>query len=78
MSQVVLDPVCWESVEAGDSALIDRWLAAEGDQVRAGQVLAKATLVRESVDVERRTTASSTRSSWPPASSLGAAMCSRM
>ena len=52
MVDVILDPERWESVEAGDEALIERWLAAEGDHVHARQVLAKATLVHERVDVE--------------------------
>lgn len=52
MSDVVLDPVRWELVEPGGSALVDRWLAAEGDHVRAGQVLARARLMHEIVDIE--------------------------
>jgi biotin carboxyl carrier protein len=49
---IVLDPQRWESVEAGDQAVLERWLVAEGDHVRAGQVLAQAALVHESVDIE--------------------------
>jgi len=52
MAYVVLDPLRWESVEAGNDALLDRWLVSEGDHVKPGQVLAKATLVHEMVDVE--------------------------
>ena len=52
MAYVVLDPLRWESVEAGDQALLDRWLVTEGDHVKPGQVLAKASLVHETVDVE--------------------------
>lgn len=52
MSDVILDPQRWESLEAGDQAVIESWLVAEGDHVRAGQVLAKASLVHESVDIE--------------------------
>lgn len=52
MAYVVLDPLRWESMEAGDQALLDRWLVTEGDHVKSGQVLAKASLVHEMVDVE--------------------------
>lgn len=52
MSNVIFDPERWESVEAGDEALIERWLVAEGDFVHAGQPLAQAMLVHENVAVE--------------------------
>ena len=52
MGNVILDPERWESVEAGDDALIERWLVAEGDPVKTGQVLAWATLVHENVAIE--------------------------
>lgn len=52
MADIILDPQRWESLEAGDEALLESWLVAEGDHVRAGQVLAKASLVHETVDIE--------------------------
>jgi biotin carboxyl carrier protein len=52
MAYVVLDPLRWESVEAGGQALLDQWLVSEGDHVKPGQVLAKASLVHEMLDVE--------------------------
>ena len=52
MADVILDPQRWESVEAGDGARLGSWLVAEGDRVRAGQVLARALLVHQAVDVE--------------------------
>ena len=51
MSNVVLDPELWESVEAGAEAYIEQWLVAEGDHVHAGQVLARARLLHTLVDV---------------------------
>jgi pyruvate/2-oxoglutarate dehydrogenase complex dihydrolipoamide acyltransferase (E2) component len=51
MTDVILDPKRWESVEAGDHALLERWLVAEGDHVHAGQVLALAQLVHQRVEV---------------------------
>jgi biotin carboxyl carrier protein len=52
MFDVRLDPLRWESVKAGDEALLENWLVDEGDHVDAGQVLARATLVHENIDVE--------------------------
>lgn len=77
MSEVVLDPALRESVKAGDAALVDRSLAAEGIRVRAHQVLAQAARVREWAPSRRRTTASWI-TSWSPANLWGMAMSSRM
>ena len=52
MSDIILDPLRWESVEAGAQALLDGWLAPEGDHIAAGQVVARALLVHRSVDTE--------------------------
>lgn len=51
MVDVILDPLRWEAVAAGDEALLENWLVEEGDQVDAGQLLAKASLEREQIDV---------------------------
>jgi pyruvate/2-oxoglutarate dehydrogenase complex dihydrolipoamide acyltransferase (E2) component len=51
MTHIILDPQRWESVEAGDHALLEQWLVFEGDHVHAGQPLAQARLVHESVDI---------------------------
>jgi pyruvate/2-oxoglutarate dehydrogenase complex dihydrolipoamide acyltransferase (E2) component len=51
MTQIVLDPALWESVEAGPEGFIECWLATEGDHVHAGQVLARANLIHSTVDV---------------------------
>ena len=52
MADIILDPLRWESLEAGDEALLESWLVAEGDHVRAGQVLGTASLVHETVPIE--------------------------
>ena len=52
MTDVILDPERWESVEAGDEALLAAWLVAEGDIVHAGQALAQAELVHQRIAVE--------------------------
>ena len=51
MGNVVLDPELWEAVEAGDTALLERWLAAEGDRVDAGELLAPARAAHELVGI---------------------------
>lgn len=49
MSNVVLDPLCCESVEGGEGAVLDGWLVCEGDHVHAGQLLGCATLLHQPV-----------------------------
>lgn len=51
MTDIVLDPGLWESVEAGADGFIEEWCVAEGDHVHAGQRLARANLVHQAVDV---------------------------
>ncbi|MFZ2650160.1 MAG: biotin/lipoyl-containing protein [Burkholderiaceae bacterium] len=51
MKDVVLDPALYESLEAGPDAMLEEWLAAEGDYVHCGQTLARASLVHAHVDV---------------------------
>ena len=51
MYDVRLDPLRWEGLLSGDDALLENWLVEEGDQVDAGQVLAKASIEREQIDV---------------------------
>jgi pyruvate/2-oxoglutarate dehydrogenase complex dihydrolipoamide acyltransferase (E2) component len=49
--EVSLDDAAWQDVEAGVEALVDQWLVAEGDAVRAGQPLAKVVLVKAALDI---------------------------
>lgn len=51
MVDIVVDPQRWESVEAGDTGLIDTWLVSEGDHVATGQLLGRALLAHERVDI---------------------------
>ncbi len=51
MKEVVLDPGLWESLEAGVEALLEEWLVAEGDHVQHGQVLARAVLVKATIEL---------------------------
>jgi pyruvate/2-oxoglutarate dehydrogenase complex dihydrolipoamide acyltransferase (E2) component len=51
VSAVTLPAAAWEGVEPGVEALVDQWLVAPGDTVRAGQPLAKVVLVKANLDV---------------------------
>lgn len=49
--EVQLPDSAWEGVDVGVEALLDQWLVAAGDTVRADQPLAKVVLVKATVDV---------------------------
>lgn len=51
MTDVVLDDAFWRDVEPGTEALMDRWLATEGQHVAAGEVIANVVLVKTTLDV---------------------------
>jgi pyruvate/2-oxoglutarate dehydrogenase complex dihydrolipoamide acyltransferase (E2) component len=51
MIDVVLDSHAWQDVDAGTEALLDKWLVAAGDRVRAGQPLASIVLVKSTLEV---------------------------
>jgi len=48
---LVLPSESWTGVDAGVQALLDRWLVAEGAPVVAGQVVARAVLVKSTLDI---------------------------
>jgi pyruvate/2-oxoglutarate dehydrogenase complex dihydrolipoamide acyltransferase (E2) component len=51
MIDVVLDAAAWKDVEPGTQALLDKWLVAEGDAVRAGQPLASVVLIKATLEI---------------------------
>lgn len=51
IGDVILDPLLWESLEAGDSARVECWLVSEGDRVSAGQPIARVRLLHQSLDL---------------------------
>ena len=51
MTDVRLPDDVWEGVEPGTEALVDKWMVAEGERVKAGQVLAKVVLVKANLEV---------------------------
>ena len=48
---LLLDPLLWETLAGGDNARIERWMASEGDRVHAGQAVAQARLLHQTLDV---------------------------
>ena len=52
MTDVTLPASAWEGVDPGVEALVDQWLVATGDTVRAGQPLARVVLVKANLEVE--------------------------
>jgi len=51
MVDVRIDPQRWEKAGADTEALLESWLVDEGDHVDAGQLLAKASLVSQGLEV---------------------------
>ena len=51
MVDVRIDPQRWEQADADAEALLESWLVDEGDHVDAGQLLAKASLVSQGLEV---------------------------
>ena len=51
MTAITLDDAVWKDVEEGTEALVDRWLVAEGEPVRAGQPLVSVVLVKTTFEV---------------------------
>lgn len=51
MTDIVLDPLRSEAIEAGDAAVLAAWQVSEGEHVRTGQTLAQVRVLGESVDV---------------------------
>lgn len=50
-ADVVLGDSAWEGVDPGTHALLDRWLVQPGEQVQAGDAIARAVLVKSALDV---------------------------
>jgi pyruvate/2-oxoglutarate dehydrogenase complex dihydrolipoamide acyltransferase (E2) component len=49
--ELTLGVDAWKDVEPGVEALVDKWWVAEGDAVRAGQVLAHVVLVKSNQEI---------------------------
>lgn len=51
MTEITLSADAWKDIDPGTEALVDKWLVAEGDTVRAGQTLANVVLVKANQDI---------------------------
>lgn len=51
MTEITLGADAWKDIEPGVEALVDKWLVAEGDTVRAGQIVANVVIIKASQDI---------------------------
>jgi pyruvate/2-oxoglutarate dehydrogenase complex dihydrolipoamide acyltransferase (E2) component len=51
MTEVTLGTEAWKDIDPATEALLDKWLVAPGDTVRAGQALANVVLVKSKLDI---------------------------
>lgn len=51
MIEVTLGGEAWKDIDPATEALLDKWLVAAGDTVRAGQPLAQVVLVKANLEV---------------------------
>lgn len=51
MTEVTLGTEAWKDIDPATEALLDKWLVAQGDTVRAGQALANAVLVKSNLEI---------------------------
>jgi pyruvate/2-oxoglutarate dehydrogenase complex dihydrolipoamide acyltransferase (E2) component len=51
MTEVTLGADAWKDIDPTTEALLDKWLVAQGDTVRAGQALANAVLVKSNLEI---------------------------
>jgi pyruvate dehydrogenase E2 component (dihydrolipoamide acetyltransferase) len=51
MTNIVLDALLSEAIEAGDQALLAGWRVSEGDHVRMGQALAHVRVLGQGIDI---------------------------
>jgi pyruvate/2-oxoglutarate dehydrogenase complex dihydrolipoamide acyltransferase (E2) component len=51
MTEITLSADAWKDIEPGVEVLVDKWLVAEGDAVRAGQPLANVIIVKSNQEI---------------------------
>ena len=51
MIEITLPEEAWQDVEPGTEALLEEWLVAPGDAVKAGQTVAIVVMVKTSTEV---------------------------
>lgn len=51
MTTITLSAEAWKDIDPSTEALLDKWLVAEGDTVRAGQPLANVVIVKSNQEI---------------------------
>ena len=51
MTEITLGTEAWKDIDPATEALVDKWLVAQGDTVRAGQALANVVLVKSNLEI---------------------------
>jgi pyruvate/2-oxoglutarate dehydrogenase complex dihydrolipoamide acyltransferase (E2) component len=51
MIEITLPNEAWQDVEPGTEALLEDWMVAPGDSVKAGQAVAVVVMVKTSIEV---------------------------
>jgi pyruvate/2-oxoglutarate dehydrogenase complex dihydrolipoamide acyltransferase (E2) component len=51
MTEVTLGTEAWKDIDPATEALLDKWLVAQGDTVRAGQAVANVVLVKSNMEI---------------------------
>jgi len=51
MTELTLGTDAWKEIDPATEALLDKWLVAQGDTVRAGQPVANAVLVKSNLEI---------------------------
>ena len=55
MIAIKLDDTAWDGAQDNAQALLEKWLVAENEQVKKGQVLVTVVMVKATIDIEAPT-----------------------
>ena len=55
MIEIKLDAAAWDGAQDNAQALLEKWLVAENEQVKKGQVLVTVVMVKATIDIEAPT-----------------------
>ena len=55
MIAIKLDDAAWDGAQDNAQALLEKWLVAENEQVKKGQVLVTVVMVKATIDIEAPT-----------------------
>lgn len=51
MTEITLSSDAWKDIDPGVEVLVDKWLVAQGDTVRAGQPLVNVVIVKSNQEI---------------------------